>query len=73
MINITNKEYGDFIYNNVLPKLKIKDLNKSNIDDVYDFIVEEYEITYIKNKDPRLKFINALLNYLAQFMDFVEQ
>jgi len=72
MIDISNKEYKDFIYNNILPQLEFKDINKDNIDDVYDYIVINYEITYIKNNDPRLKFIDALLNYLAQFMDFVE-
>ncbi|MGN1222259.1 MAG: hypothetical protein ACI4TT_03400 [Christensenellales bacterium] len=71
-IQINNQDYKDFIYNKVLPSMGLKNLTNSNIDDVYDYIVENYEIAYIETKNPKLKFIDNLLAYLAQFMDFVE-
>ena len=71
-IQINNQDYKNFIYNSILPKMKLGVLTTNNIDDVYDFIVENYEITYIETKNPKLKFINNLLNYLSQFMNFVE-
>lgn len=71
-IQINNQDYKDFIYNSILPKMKLDVLTTNNIDDVYDFIVENYEITYIETKNPKLEFINNLLKYLSQFMDFVE-
>lgn len=71
-IQINNEDYKDFIYNIILPKMKLDALTTENIDDVYDFIVENYEIVYIETDNPKLKFIDNLLNYLSQFMDFVE-
>lgn len=71
-IQINNEDYKDFIYNIILPKMKLDVLIADNIDDVYDFIVENYEIAYIETNNPKLKFIDNLLNYLSQFMDFVE-
>ena len=71
-IQITNQDYKDFIYNIVLPSMGGEKLTKGNIDDVYDYIVFNYEITYIETKNPKLKFIQNLLTYLEQFMDFVE-
>ena len=71
-IKINNQDYKDFIHKNVLPSMGLKELTDSNIDDVYDYIVENYEIAYIETKNSKLKFIDNLLTYLAQFMDFVE-
>lgn len=71
-IQINNQDYKDFIYNIVLPAMGVEKLTKGNVDDVYDYIVFNYEITYIETKSPKLKFIQNLLTYLEQFMDFVE-
>lgn len=71
-IQITNQDYKDFIYNIVLPSMGVEKLTQGNIDDVYDYIVFNYEIVYIQDKNPKLKFIDKLLAYLSQFMDFVE-
>ena len=71
-IELTNPDYKDFVYNIVLPRLNLSELNKSNIDTVYDYIVENYELVYIEKNNPKLQFIDNLLNYLSQFMDFVD-
>ena len=69
-IQIANSNYKDFIYKYVLPSMGLEKLTNSNIDDVYDYIVEKYEIAYVETKNPKLKFIDNLLTYLEQFMDF---
>lgn len=78
-IIIKDIEIKNFIYKEVLPQMKLlKDLPEmrfdvlttENIDEVYDYIVANYEITYIETKDDRLKFIDKVFNYLEQFMEF---
>lgn len=61
-------EYFTFIETEVLPKMGLKEITENNIDDIYDFIVEKYEIPYIESKNPRLKFINIILKALAEKM-----
>lgn len=69
-IKIENKYYENFIYNTILPALKFNKLTKENIDEIYDYIVENFEISYIETKNPNLDFINNLVGYLAEFMEF---
>lgn len=71
-IEITNPDYKDFVYNVVLPRLNESELTKNNIDTVYDYIVENFELVYIQSNNQKLQFIDNVLNYLAQFMDFVD-
>lgn len=38
------KEVEDFIKKNVLPKLGFKEITEDNIDDIVDYLLDEYEV-----------------------------
>ena len=69
-IMIKNQNYKDFIYNSILPCLNYDKLTEDNIDEVYDYIVFNYETTYSEKNDPRLTEILNILNYLEHYMEF---
>ena len=68
MIEIERDEYRYFLEANVYPQLNISEVNEENVQYVYDYIVEAYELPLIDNNDDRFLFINGLLRELALYL-----
>ncbi len=73
----TNK----FLIDEVFPKMEINHLDENNIDDVYDFIVENYEVPLLNVVDEkseknitetksRLDLVQQVLDDMSNFMDW---
>lgn len=72
MIEIANEEYINFLEENVYPQLNITEVTEENVQEVYDFIADNYEIPLIKNNDDRFMFICGLLSELSIYLSHKE-
>lgn len=68
MIEFENDNYRYFLEANIYPTLNITEVNEENVQYVYDYIVEAYELPLIENDDERFLFINGLLHELAMYL-----
>ena len=68
MIEITNENYNKFLEENIYPQLNINEITEENVQEVYDFIADNYEIPMIKNNDERFMFICGLLSELSIYL-----
>jgi len=72
MIEIANEEYNYFLEENVYPQLNINEITEENVQEVYDFIADNYEVPMIKNNDERFMFICGLLSELSPYLSHKE-
>jgi hypothetical protein len=57
----------------ILSKMGLKELTADNIDDAYDYIIENYEVQYVENNNKAgLDFVLTITTDMEQYMDFVE-
>ena len=55
----------DFIINNVLPELKLDSINDDNLQEIVDYISDNYEIPLVQAKESGETIDEALLELVA--------
>lgn len=71
---IPDEEQKKFLERYVFTPLGIKDITPENIDDVYDFIVENFEVPYVQDNmsdsSAEMIFIMKLLDEMSGHMEW---
>lgn len=63
-----SKETEEFIYKNVLPKLKLTSITEDNISQIVDYIVDNYEIPLSQAEEAKENIDSDLLEKVTRIV-----